>query len=250
MKLKHIIPLVLITVVNMQLVQGQNQSKVYDFPIRPGTKEWQNLPSYEERLNAYSIPDKLLENMNTADLVQTCLDYPEFRLIMTRNSLQQGYDYLKSIFNGFRELEKRKDAGAELINEHKKLNPADIKNYGTPVERGGFGFKFTYIEILLAQKPILTNLDTENKKSLIEKSISNYVTIEKMPDDYATFGLLTPALLLGRLLDLNNQSDFTIQKSKNQKLKAFVDYSEIGDTSVLPDIISCSKSYLKQLENE
>jgi len=250
MKLKHFIPLVFIIVVNMQLLKGQNLSKAYNYPIKPGTKEWQNLKSYDERLNAYNIPDKLMENMNTADLVQTCLNYPEFRLIMTRNSLQQGYDYLKSIFNGFRELEKRKDSGKELINEHKKLNPADIKNYGSPVERGGFGFKFTYIEILLAQKPILVNLDTENKKRLIEKSISNYETIETMPDEYATFGLISPALVLGRLLDLNNQPEFTIEKSKNQKLKVFVDYTEIGDTYVLPDIISCSKAYLKQLENE
>ena len=46
---------------------------------------------------------KSLQEMNTADLVQTCLNYPEFRLIMTRNSLKQGYEYLKSIFNGFKE---------------------------------------------------------------------------------------------------------------------------------------------------
>ena len=234
----------------MQLIKGQNLSKTYDYTIKPGTKEWQNLKSYDERLNAYNIPDNLLGNMNTSDLVKTCLNYPEFRLIMTRNSLQQGYDYLKSIFNGFVELEKRKDSGKELINEYKKLNPADIKNYDTPVKRGEFSFKVKYIEVLLAQKPILANLDTENKKRLIEKSISNYATIETMPDEYATFGLITPALVLGRLLDLNKQSDFTIQKSKNQKLKAFVDYTEIGDTFVLPDIISCSKAYLKQLGNE
>lgn len=92
--------------------------------------------------------------MNTTDLVQTCLNYPEFRLIMTRNGLQKGYDYLKSIFNGFKELENRIDAGKELLKEYKKLNPEDIKNYDTPFNQGGFSFRFTYIEILIAQRPI------------------------------------------------------------------------------------------------
>jgi hypothetical protein len=169
---------------------------------------------------------------------------------MTRNSLQQGYDYLTTIFNGFRELEKRKDAGTELINVYIQLNPTDITNYNTPVERGGFAFKIKYIEILLAQKPILANLNKESKKILIDKSLSNYGIIEKMPDQYATFGLMTPALILGRLLDANNQQEFGTMKSKDDNLRGFINNGDIGDIQILTDIISFSKTYLKQIENE
>lgn len=226
------------------------ESKIWDYPVKPGTAEWSNLKTYEERLDVYNIPDKLLEMMNTIDLVQTCLNYPEFRLIMTRNSLQQGYDYLKSIFNGFRELEKRNDAGKELIKEYNKLNPIDIKNFDTPVKRGEFAFKLTYIEILLAQNTILTNLDDESKKELIKASISNYEATEKMPENYATFGLLTPALILGRLLDVNGHQGFISKKLKDDNLRAFVENTILFDAATLSDILSFSKTYLIKLENE
>jgi hypothetical protein len=250
MKLKHFFPLVLILVVNIQLLFGQNQSRVYDFPIKPGTKEWKSLSSYEDRLNAYNIPANLLENMNTPDLVKTCLNYPEFRLIMTRNSLQQGYDYLKSIFNGFRELEKRIYAGVELLKEFKKLNPSDIKNFDTQVKQGEFAFRFTYIEILLAQKPILTTMDNESKKELVITFIPNFEATEKMSDYYGIFGLRTSALVLARLLDVNHYQDFIMTKSKNNNLRVFVDYTIMGDANILSDIISFSKAYLIQIDNE
>lgn len=102
--------------------------------MKPGTEEWKSLKSYDERLNAYNIPIEVLEKMNTKNLVKTCLAYPEFRLIMTRNSIQEGYSYIKFIFNGFAELEKRKDAGCQLINEYRKLKPVEVKNYNELVD--------------------------------------------------------------------------------------------------------------------
>ncbi|OQA64132.1 MAG: hypothetical protein BWY38_03073 [Ignavibacteria bacterium ADurb.Bin266] len=250
MNLKNFFPFVLLIVVNIQLLNGQNQSKVYDFPIKPGTQEWQNLKSYEDRLNAYNIPEKLLINMNTQDLVLTCLNYPEFRLIMTRNSLQQGYDYLKTVFNGFGELEKRKDAGMELLIVYQKLNPSDIINYDTPIKRGEFAFNIKYIEILLAQDSILSNLDKNCKKELIKASISNYEAIKEMPAEYASFGLLTPALVLGRLMYKNNHEDFSTKMLENKNLERFVNDSEILDPETLDYILIYSKNYLTQIDNE
>lgn len=248
--MKQILILFFFVVINIQLIKGQNQSKVFDFPIKPGTKEWAKLNTYKERIEAYNIPNNLLQSMNTEDLVQTCLNYPEFRLIMTRNSLQQGYDYLKSIFNGFVELEKRKDAGTELLKAYKKLNPADITNYDTPVKRGGFAFEFTYIEIILAQKAVLVNLSKKEKIGLIKKAVSDYEIKEKMPDNYSTFGLTTPALILGRLLDTDNFQEYSAIKTKDKNTQSFIDYTYLGSSSTLSDIIIISKSYLKQIENE
>jgi hypothetical protein len=228
-----------------------SQEKVtWDFPIKDGTDEWEKLTSYEEKLDAYNIPNEILCEINTSELVQICLKYPELRLIMTRNSLQQGYDYLNSIFNGFGELEKRSDAAKELLKEYKKLNPKNIKNIATSIERGAYAYKLIYIEILLAQKQILLNVDNKDKKELIKTSLNNYESIELMPENYGTFGLITPALILGRLLDVDNNSDLIEKKSKDDKLKAFIDYTFIGSISTLSDIIVISKEYLKELENE
>ena len=231
-------------------LNAQSDEFIWDYPVKPGTIEWQNLNCYEKKLNAYNIPDEILKKMSTANLVQTCLKYPEFRLIMTRNNLQEGYNYLRTIFNGFIELEKRSDAGKQILKEYRKIHPGDIKNFDTPLKRGEFAFNLTHIEILLAQKQIFLNLEMNSKKELVKMGISNFEIIKQMPEHYATLGLITPALMLGRLLDANNQQEFITSKSADNQLRRFISSSDLPDVTVLNKILACSKDYLKQLENE
>ncbi len=196
------------------------------------------------------MPENILENMSTAELVKTCLAYPEFRLIMTRNSLQEGYGYLKSIFNGFKELEKREDVGNQLINEYSKLNPVNIQTYDNLVEQGRFAFRFTYLEILLAQRPILLSMNNNTKKELLELSISNYEGKHYLPEYYATFGLQTQALVLGRLLDIEKYQAYISIKESDEYLRKFIDSSILYDKSSLSAIVNLAKNYKNQLKNE
>ena len=53
-----------------------------------------------------------------------------------------------------------------------------------------------------------------------------------------------------QLLDVNHYQDFIMTKSKNNNLHVFVDYTIMGDANILSDIISFSKAYLIQIENE
>ena len=92
--LKRII-IILLTITPFTLLAQKEVT--WDYPIKPGTEEWKSLKSYDEKLNAYNFPIEVLEKMNKKNLVKTCLAYPEFRLIMTRNSIQEGYSYIKSI---------------------------------------------------------------------------------------------------------------------------------------------------------
>ncbi|MFA9388820.1 MAG: hypothetical protein ACERKD_03385 [Prolixibacteraceae bacterium] len=222
----------------------------WDYPINPETKEWSNFKSYDERLNAYNIPADILENMSTEELVKICLAYPEFRLIMTRNSLQEGYGYLKSIFNGFEELEKREDAGNQLINEYRKLNPLNVKIYGKLVEQGRFAFRFTYLELLLAQRPILLSMSNNTKKELLELSISNYEGKRDLTEYYATFGLQTQALVLGRLLDIDKYQAYISMRENDESVRRFIDSSILYDKSSLSAIVNLAKKYKSQLKNE
>lgn len=243
-KMKFIFWLLII----MPIISTAQEKLIWDFPVKPGTEEWKELKNYQDRLNVYNIPDSLLKKIATEDLVKTCLNYPEFRLIMTRNSLQMGYDYLKSIFNGFGELEKRSNTGALLLDEYQKFDPSNIKNYDTHLEKGGFSSKMRYIEILLAQKPILSKLDVKTKEKLIENCIFNYEKIEELTEYYTTFNLLTPTLILGRILEVDNLPEYVAQKTVDKNLQKFVDYSMLYDYSSLSDIIDISKEYIIQIK--
>ncbi|MCF8360911.1 MAG: hypothetical protein K9H26_19335 [Prolixibacteraceae bacterium] len=250
MKLSTMGRIILLFLIIIPLTLFAQKEVTWDYPINPETKEWSNLKSYDERLNAYNIPGDILENMSTAELVKTCLAYPEFRLIMTRNSLQEGYGYLKSIFNGFEELEKREDIGNQLINEYRKLNPVDVQAYDKLVEQGRFVFRFTYLEILLAQRPLLLSMSNNTKKELLELSISNYEGKLNLPEYYASFGLETSSLVLGRLLDTDKYQAYISMAEGDECLRKFIDSSILYDKSSLSAIVNLAKNYKNQLKNE
>ncbi|MCP4179233.1 MAG: hypothetical protein GY756_15850, partial [bacterium] len=56
------------------------------------------------------------------------------------------------------------------------------------------------------------NLVRKEKIELTKSAISNYEVKKEMSDNYSTFGLTTPALVLGRLIDTGNFQEFNAKK--------------------------------------
>ena len=162
---------VLLVVLCFSSKLSAQQGQIWNYPIHYGTTGWEKLKTFGERINAYNIPDSLLKNMTTKDLVETCMHYPNIILIITRDNVQLGYNDLRLMFNGFRELENRKNAGGELIRLYQEIKPEEIVGIKSPDDRGDFSLKLTFLEILLAQKPILQNLNQEEAIQLF--SVSN-----------------------------------------------------------------------------
>lgn len=81
----------------------------YEYPILPGTQEWLDLGDVFARRKACQIPDEILHNMTTDALFQTVLDYPFLHNMYAFNTLEMGYEAIKSQFNGLQELETRPD---------------------------------------------------------------------------------------------------------------------------------------------
>jgi len=242
--------LIFLTLFLSQIIFAQKQNGTWDYPIRPGTEKWQELDSYEKRLNAYNIPDSILSIMSTIDLVKTCLNYPEFRLIMTRNSLQLGYDYLKSIFNGFAELEKRSDSGKELIKLYEAMEPQKITQYDTPSKRGAFSFQFTCIELIMAQPGIQKNLSKKDIIQYFDVCTKKYDGKKLLENEYSMFDLGTTALTMGRLLNQEKHSDFEQVKQSNTQVRNFLEKSYPTTIEDFNLIYNYSKDYLKTYKNE
>ena len=113
---------------------AQNEKVTWDYPIKPGSKEWLAVSDFSKRLELLNIPAPLLKKMSTEELVKSCLNYPEYRLIFTRNDLQSGYNFIRSSFNGFVELESRPDAGKELVKVYAGYKPDGFDLNATDLE--------------------------------------------------------------------------------------------------------------------
>lgn len=93
----------------------------YEYPIKPGTAEWEKLKTHEEKIKVCQIPDDILKKMNTDTLVETVMNYPLMSDMFAMNTINAGYDAVYHQFNGLRELVARSDSINVLKNYNEKL---------------------------------------------------------------------------------------------------------------------------------
>lgn len=235
--MKRIALLLLITIPLFSLTQ---EKVIWDYPVKPGSVEWKKLTSYQDRLNAYNIHGDILKRISTEELAKTCLNYPEFRLIFTRNNMQKGYDYIRTKFNGFRELESRSDAGKELLKLYKNYNPDNFNKKSTNLEIGNFIVKFTYIELLIAQNEILKSFNDEESQELLLQCCKKYKGKKNLQSYYGIIGLKTTALILAR----NYKADLSKIKSRfgEDKFASFINQLKVVDVKIIDEVVTeCDK---------
>jgi len=238
-----LVQFILISLCIPLLTFAQTKEVTWNYPIRPGTEEWKQLNSFSERLNTFNIPESILVKMTTENLVKTCLNYPWWILITSRDDNQSGYEYLKSVFNGFRELEIRNDAGVELLKIYEKMMPGDIFNYETLVKQGVFCFQFTYIELLLSQPNILKNVNDGYLIQLVQKASSVYNEKSLAPDKYSYYGISTSCLILSRIIKLKKNNEYDSLRNIFPDLEIF-NNKGISDNKKLLDCIAIESGNL------
>ena len=183
------------------LPANSQENVVWNYPVNPRTDEWKNLKSYEEQLKAYNIPSEVIKKISTAELVKTCLAYPEWRLINAYSDRQAGLANVIGLFNGFHELFARQDAAKKLIKVYVKMDPLLIDRSWTSLQKGAYSFQFTCIEMLLSHGAIVRQLDETDIQILLNEAVSKYKSKKQMPDMYSIWDLSPTAGLCLSILD-------------------------------------------------
>lgn len=194
---------------------SNNKTDAYVFPITPEDQEkWKEFKSLDEKRAACEIPEEVLKSISTEGLLETCLNYPLFGNFLFHNSYQKGFEGVCK-FNGLQELLKRSDAGKCLLKYYKNLDLGKMKS-----EDKFHALRIEYIEMLIAQESVLSNMDLSERSELIDISLKKLKTKkEKYDDIYSQKGSY---ILIGRILKKDNP-DFGDYVNKNKKFKEFID---------------------------
>lgn len=215
---------------------SQVEKTKWDFPVKPGSEEWLKIADSEKRLALLDIPENILQKISTEELVNSCLSYPAFCLVFTRNDLQSGYDYIRSMFNGFRELETRPNAGKVLMKLYAGYKPDGFDLNSSDLEIGRFVFKFNYIEILLAQIEIQNKFSSGDLKELMTMCSQKYKVKKDLQKYYGGIGLKTTALIIARQQDKKLVN--VKMKYGGQKVNAFINNLFLDNISLMDDIVT------------
>jgi len=170
----------------------------FEFPVQPGTPQWQDFTNHRQMLQATAIPEPMLKQLTTPALAQTVLDYPLFMDIKAYNSDQRGMDAVAKQFNGLRELLQRPDAGSALLPMYQAFQPTTVGL--TAADRGEHLFDGWRLEVLLAQPSVLHTLNTAQLDTILATADQTFAGKQADRAHYGEDGLESTSLLLGRAL--------------------------------------------------
>lgn len=221
---------------------SQEQSEVYDWPLKPGMAKWKDLTTHAQMLQVLQIPINKLQMMSTKSLAQTCLNYPLFPDIWAFNSLQDGMTHVITGFNGLQELLRRDNMGAELFKIYKMMNPHNFDQNWSLFEKGKYSAEFAKIEILMAQEEILSSLKQNERAMLLcealnkKKAMQQYAIYDKKNQEPNTY-------LIGKILQKDNPIFNSEIFKQDEKIQAFLNQGFMVSKDTLEKIITIAYKY-------
>lgn len=225
-----------------------NCEDAYDYPIKPGTEEWRQLTTSEERVAAFQIPDDILNSMSTEGLIESVLNNPFYVEIYLANVPQQGFNSFYDEFSSVQVLMQRSDLAEKLIERYNQMDPSCNENNWPSL--GGAGrnnnFAFSFIELLIAQRAVLEQIiDNQETKPFLQLVLNKYE--EKILNDYSDTGLTYSMLICGRMMYLSDYAPFIEECNNNNHVKGLV-YS--AHTSCSNDILDNIYNYTNNFLGE
>lgn len=221
-------------------------TNVYEYPIKPGSREWLALGSHDEMLKVCQIPEEILSKMSTDALVETVLKYPLYGDMLAYLNLQEGFNSVSANFNGISTLMNRNDSGTALLKKYHSMNPEALDKRWGLEEQGQYDASFTYIEMLLAQDVILSKLTSSEQQDLLAAALAKGRAKQKHIEVYGHFGLERTALLLGRTLQKKNFVAFNQKIEADTTLQLFLNDAVTLPDALLNDIFTQTEMFLAQ----
>lgn len=223
---------------------AQEKNGVYEYPVKPGSEQWKAFTNHIEMINSCQIPNSILPNMTTEDLIQTCLNYPLYGDMFCYNYIQQGFNAVFTNFNGLQELFQRKDAGLILLKKYKNMAVDSFEENGSLLDKGKYASKLYSLEILIAQETILSQLQKDQKKQLIEECIKKSEEKSKYSEVYGMLSYMNIVLILGRVLTNENYEPLIQKIEVDKRTKSFLEQGSILDPILFDEILNFSINYI------
>jgi hypothetical protein len=215
-------------------------AEIWDYPVKPGTEEWNLLKTHYEMIKVCQIPESIITNTPSLDLLNICLNYPLFGDIFAANSLQEGMTSIHESFNAISEFMNRVDCINELQNRYAK-EPVLKELTDSEVDY----FRLLYLEMLINQKILLDFDKTFIPEMLI---LARDKIIEKQNSKYcnSVFYQSSSAIIIAGLL---YNTDYRNEIDNNDELKSILDSGIISNQSTIENLIEITDKYLNSYEN-
>ena len=215
MKVKLLIFVFLL--INIRLSFGQEDrdenTLQWDYPIKPGTKEWATLRTWDEKYDVCQIPADILNKMSTKELARICVNYPLFLTYPPRFDERQGVNFLIKRFNGLWELSQRKDGVQELIKAYANY-PVLTKFDKNNISEDYPVIKLPFLELVLADSLFISRLNTEELNEFKKNVLNKYADKIQNSTIYSSSNINRTMLLAVIIIDRQSKMEKTTEQQE------------------------------------
>lgn len=194
------------------LIVSAQGNIAWDYPIKPGMKEWGNLKTNEQKLEVCQIPSDKLLKISTKELVELCFNYPLGSNYLAFDDERKAIKATISKFNGFQELSNRRDAIAELLKAYancpitNKIHKESTSNgYQNP-------FMLSYIELVLSDSTFINKMEEKDLEELKVIAFDKYAKKAENSKVYSMFNIKKSMLLISVVLNKKASKGKSIDK--------------------------------------
>jgi len=168
------------------------------------------------------IPENIIQEISTLDLLIDCLNYPLFTDVFAFNNINTGFSKYLNDFNGFRELLNRSYVGTELINLYREANPENFRTKKTIMEMGDAVVYLSEMELIISYPKIIETLSEEEKKEIIIELLLKKKIKSLYPLWYKDTGMQTSYLAIYNIL--KSTEKIPSSEIDNLKILPFIYY--------------------------
>jgi hypothetical protein len=215
---------------------AQETDKPYEFPIKPGMKEWANLNTSEKKDEVCVIPEQVLKSISTKALLLTCFNYPRLVDFFAANDLQKCFEFYANHFDGLKELLIRPDLNKVLLEYYPEIDVSDYTFFGES-NKPTF-IQIAFFELLLAQDEIIQSYNISDRAIIKNIAIKN-LEIRRQKNE-SIGRQITNALILSRILYAMDKAVFE-NTDDSIPFNIFNSHVVVLDTSILDKILNKSK---------
>ena len=184
-------------------------------------------------VDACQIPSDILENVNDKQLAEICFNYPLFHDYTSVNDQRKGISRMIEMFNGLKELSKRKDGAQELVYIYERypvlseIPKEDSKDYFMPI-------KLPFLELLQSDDNFIKQLDDQALTSLGKIVLDKY---ERKLENSHIYSLhnISKTFLLGAVI-LLNQNIKSLSPEQKAIVKRYIDNCSNHEPALFTEI--------------
>lgn len=197
----------------------------YIIPNGPGSELWKSKKSYVERVKLCNIPDSVLRDISTDDLIETVFNFPFIHNIFIFDDFISELDSLNTIYNGIEKLLARNNAPQKLLARYMAYD--DKNSYARNI----------FLEKLISNENIITNIDSTKQKRLMDTLLVRLSNRTKSRNYLNSAATVSSSFLLLKLLRQLDRVRFNNLINNDDKINEFARTSRAPRKYVINKIL-------------